>query len=292
MITLHGNVFGDPITIKENITLVSSGNLYHSDTVQVLGPSYGGNSTSTRIYSFGDQFSGVTYKREICTGTNGQNMPYGISYSTAPANDCRRDFYVYNSPDPNEKNTVVLKTPQKRSGQSDSSGLDQNYFQSPIRINSPPVYDPNASGDKFKYWGYTIRRNTTDGFLDFEGNQKPPEFPPWNATAFRFFGSVYPSADNQFEMGNQWNRWSLIRGVTITQGDMVLTDKATGRELYLINEDEEFIYFKDVRSGREMMRLGRNGDLYIAGRIIQGTSRKITTSNRPKNKRFARSRKK
>jgi|GEM_PF-2480393 len=267
-IHLEGSNMGDPVTIKNNVILISVGNSYWSNTVQVLNPDQGGSSTSTQIYSYGDSFSGVTYQLQICPG-----FSFGVSLPSANTADCRRDFYVYNNLSNGETNTVVTKTAQKRVGTYDSSGIDQNQVQSPLRIMSPPHYTAtlntgDTTNEHFKFWGYTLRRNTSDGYLDFEGNQKPPEF-AWNATGFRFYGNVLPSADNTFTLGNASFRWSLIRGVTITSGDTILSNKETGEELYKIHEDDNFIYFQDIRTGKEMMRLDRQGNLFVAGKVYE-----------------------
>jgi hypothetical protein len=278
-LTLTGNVFGDPILIKQSVAFVSTGNLYLSNTVQVQGVAQGGNSKVTQIYSYGDTFSGVTYQRRICEASVGVPMPYGIVYGIAPIADCRRDFYIYNDPAQDETNSIVVKTSQRKSGINDSEGLDHNNLQSPIRIVSPPVWDPiqlppmvpgtRQFSDRLKYWSYVIRRNSSDGLLEFEGNQKPPDFSWGNYTGFRFFGNVYPSADGQFELGNSNRRWALVRAMTITPGDIILSDRVSGKELYKIHEDEKFIYFNDVRTGKELMRLDRDGNLILAGKIYQ-----------------------
>lgn len=261
-LTITGSLFGDPITIKQSLAFVSMGNRYASNTVQVLGPNLGGNSTATQIYSYGDSFSRGSYFGGTCADVNGNPLPGTLP---APPVECRRDFYLYNDA-PSVLNSVVIKTSQLRTGMHDSSGSDQNQFLSPIRINSNPVYDPTATDDKFKYWGYTIRRADQfgeDGFLEFKGNQPNPY------TGFRFFGSVYPSADNLFELGNAGKRWSLVRAVTITPGDIILSDRVTGKELYKINEDENSIFFSDVRTGKQLMRLDRDGNLVVTGKVFQ-----------------------
>lgn len=281
-ITLTGNILGDPVRIKQSVALVSIGNFYLSNTVQIDGVAQGGNSKTTQIYSYGDTFSGVTYQRKICEASPGVVMPNGWNYGIADkaaVSDCRRDFYIYNNYVFGEQNTVVVKTGQRRSGVLDSDGIDQNTIQSPLRIVSPPIYEPAQLppfdgttyqfADRLKYWGYTIKRSSVDGFLEFEGNQKPPDFSWGDYTGFRFYGSVYPSADGQFELGNLNKRWSLVRAVTVASGDLILSDKVTGKELYKIHEDEESIHFQDVRTGKELMRLDRNGNLIVSGKIYQ-----------------------
>lgn len=126
--------------------------------------------------------------------------------------------------------------------------------------------------------------------MDFLGNQKPPNF-EWNASFFKFNGGVYPTDDNAYELGNAGKRWALVRGVTVTSGDTILTDKETGKELYKIHEDDNFIFFSDIRTGKTMMKLSRDGNLYVMGRIIQNSEpvakeKKKTTTKRSKKLRI------
>jgi hypothetical protein len=150
--------------------------------------------------------------------------------------------------------------------------VDFNLFQSPLKLTSPPASGSNIA------WGYSIGRSLTDGFLEFKGNQKPPMF-PYNASGFRFDSGVYPAADAQYELGNNSKRWSVVRGVTVVSGDTILSDKRTGKELYKIHEDDNNIYFQDIRTGKEMMRIDRHGNLYVAGRIIQGSKASLARTN-------------
>jgi hypothetical protein len=198
-------------------------------------------------------------------------------FPAAPEADCRRDFYIYNNPaaSPGEENAVVIKSGQKKEQTYDHKGMDFSQMLSPLKIFSPPVYVPTleigdtTSYDHFKAWGYTLARNTTDGFLEFDGNEKAPESAATNRVGFRFFGSVYPSADNAFELGNSSKRWSLVRGVTVTSGDVILSEKDSGKELYKIHEDENYIYFDDIRNGKQLMKLDSSGNLIVAGKIYQ-----------------------
>lgn len=61
-----------------------------------------------------------------------------------------------------------------------------------------------------------------------------------------------------------------MRGVTVVSGDTVLSDKVSGKELYKIHEDEENIFFSDIRSGNLLMRLDRRGNLFVVGKITSG----------------------
>jgi hypothetical protein len=277
---IEASGFGDPIAIKSNVTIISTGNSYGADTFKVFGhkqasqpASEDGSSYRTKIYSYGDLFNAVTSKHEGCPpGGDGH-----LGLATAPEADCRRDFYVYNNPaaSPAEENAVVIKSGQKKDATYDHKGIDYSQMMSPLKIFSPPVYVPTlesgdtTSYDHFKAWGYTLARNTADGFLEFDGNEKAPESAATTRVGFRFFGSVYPSADNAYELGNSSKRWSLVRGVTVTSGDVILSEKDSGKELYKIHEDENYIYFDDIRNGKQLMKLDSSGNLIVAGKIYQ-----------------------
>ena len=266
-VAFHNNLFGDRVTLRANVVLVSTGNYYNSDTVRTVrspGSDNDGSggvfpgSYNSQIYSFGDQF---TYR----TSTNKDCPPMTLGFDTANEADCRRDFYLDNSQ--GGMNSVVTRSGvaavESLTAADRRKSRNLTSFQSAIRISSPPTDNAGTS------WGYTIQRNTTSGFLDFLGNQKPPTFPYGSYVGFQFNGHLYPTEDAQYELGNGTKRWSLVRGVTVVSGDTILSDKITGKELYRIREDERNIYFEDLRTGKQMMRLDRNGNLFVVGRIHQ-----------------------
>ena len=264
---VQNSQFGNGIKFRSNAYFVSIGNTYASNSVRTLRPEttdpddpeddYVGSS-ATQIYSFGDRFVSQNIELQNCPPLPAVPPQFPL----APSATCKRDFYIDNMG--GETNTVVVRTSQRRIHANDNENVDFNLFQSPLKITSPP-----ASGDNFhaggysKAWGYSIGRSLSDGFLEFTGNQP-------NYSNYRFNGGVYPSADATYELGNGTKRWSLIRGVTVVSGDTILSDKETGKELYKIHEDEQHIYFRDIRTGKEMMRIDRDGNLYIAGKIFQG----------------------
>lgn len=272
---IQNSIFGDLISLRANVVYVSVGNTYFADTVRTVRPGATDSedtnftgSTATRIYSFGDRFLSRNYEGENCPPlTVGSDI-----FPTAqnPSVTCKRDFYLDNTN--GEANVIVARTSQKRVSTNDSESLEYNLFQSPLKITSPPAYGSNIA------WGYSIERSTTDGFLEFKGNQRPPLF-SYNASGYRFDSGVYPAADAQYELGNSSKRWSLVRGVTIVSGDTILSDKRTGKELYKIHEDENNIYFQDIRTGKELMKIDRDGNLYVAGRIIQGKQAPSSATN-------------
>lgn len=297
-IIFDGVGFGDLVVFKGNVNFTSIGSSYASNGVQFWGRMKNGASTDSEIYSYGDRFSELTNDLKSCPPAPGITRihtpppsgngdfqilqdddiePYS---SSLDRNVCRRDFYLYNSPPepnlPDEKNRVVIRTGQRPYSSGDSETATATHSQTALEITAPPVFDPNLSGrpgfDRFKAWGYRIERNPALRSLDFIGNQKPPRFADGNFSSFRFNGGVYPTDDAVYELGNSGKRWSLVRGVEVIAGDMILSDKVTGKELYRIYEDEKFIYFSDYRTGKVMMRLGLDGNLYLAGKIVENAS--------------------
>ncbi len=282
-VTFENCNFGDRILFKGNVIFTSIGNTYASDGVQFWGSGKGGSSTASEVYSYGDHFGSITTKLHVCPAAPGV-APTGYlserdntdfhrltakeitpTQNAPEMNVCRRDFYLYNTE--TESNRVVVRTAGRKysTGDSDNAGVTQ--FQAPVKIASPPVFDPNVNArkgtDRLRALGYTIQRNPSDGSLEFIGDQTPDD------PSFRFNGGLFPNADNQHSLGDNRRRWAIVRGVVVTSGDTILTDKVTGKELYKIHEDEDFIYFSDIRTGKEMMKIGRDGNLYVTGKVIQ-----------------------
>jgi hypothetical protein len=264
---VQNSLFGDQVKFRANVAYVSIGNQYGANSVKTMragtvepfpdNDSFVGSSR-TQIYSFGDQFVMRNYELENCP-PNTVGYP---QFPTAPnpSVSCKRDFLVDNSG--GETNAIVMRTSQKRNSTNDSESIESNLSQSPLKITSPPAYGSNIA------WGYSIERSLVDGFLEFKANQRPPLF-SYNAAGYRFDSHVYPATDAQYELGNGAKRWSLIRGVTVVSGDTILSDKVSGKELFKIHEDENNIFFQDIRTGKEMMRIDRKGNLFVAGRIFQ-----------------------
>lgn len=81
---------------------------------------------------------------------------------------------------------------------------------------------------------------------------------------------LIPAVDGQGNIGKTGQRFALVRAVTITSGDIVLSDRKTGKELYVIHEDKRGIYFSDHKTGKTRMFLDmKNGNLKITGKLIQ-----------------------
>lgn len=109
---------------------------------------------------------------------------------------------------------------------------------------------------------YNIFRDSTDGYLSFIGNQK-------GYAGYRFNGDLVPQNDRQGNIGTADKKWASVRAVIVTSGDTILSDKGTGEELYKIHEDQNNIYFDDIRTGKRLMRLDRDGNLHVAGKVIE-----------------------
>lgn len=80
---------------------------------------------------------------------------------------------------------------------------------------------------------------------------------------------LIPSVDTKGNIGSASKRFASVRAVLIQSGDIILTDKKTGKALYRIDEDKEGITFKTFR-GKKMMKILKNGDLLVRGGITEG----------------------
>lgn len=268
--TIHSvnSTWGDYILLRANTIFVSTGSRYGADTVHTIPPSNplrmsqaesggakgthgnGPGASDALIYSVGDRFNYTTSDIKYCPPYDdpSNNKP------TAPAAQCKRDFYLHND-ELQAANKIVF-----RAGQTGSAaGADDAIvdIQKPIRIGNGGcptchyrVERDGSSGDG------------TLGYLGFSGKQT-------GYIGFKFNGPVLPEQDNTSALGNATHRWSEIRAVNVIQGDSILSDKVTGELLYKIHEDKNYIYFDDIRSGKNLMRLDQKGNLYVAGRIIQ-----------------------
>jgi hypothetical protein len=94
-------------------------------------------------------------------------------------------------------------------------------------------------------------------------------------------GHILPTQDNTFVLGTEGLRWSLVRAVTITPGDLILSDRVTGKELYKIHESPTLgIFFDDFRTGERLMRLDPDGNLHLKGKVITHSERPARASKR------------
>ena len=78
-----------------------------------------------------------------------------------------------------------------------------------------------------------------------------------------------PDTDNTGILGTATKRLASVRAVLIQSGDIILSDKKTGKALYVIDEDSQGITFQTIQ-GKKMMKILKNGDLLVAGKIKEG----------------------
>lgn len=267
------SAWGDRILLRASTIFVSTGNRYHSDSVQTIpswhawrnaasaggAPGTHGNapgSNDSLIYSVGDKFDYITSDIKSC--------PPHTLFPPAVSTQCKRDFYLNNTPG---ANALVF-----RSGQTGTAGGDAaiSDFMRPLRIGNGGCdtcyYQVERDG---------VSTDGTIGYLGFSGKQTG-----W--IGFKFNGSILPEQTGTVNLGASTHKWQNIYGVNIYQGDSILVDKATGTPLYKIHEDKDFIYFDDIRTSKNLMRLDRNGNLFVAGRIIEGAKSKKTTRSKTK----------
>jgi hypothetical protein len=83
-----------------------------------------------------------------------------------------------------------------------------------------------------------------------------------NGDALRCEGHAMPSADKKYNLGDPKRRWRLIRGVTITPGDLVFENGVKTTE-----EKDGLAFFNP--EGRKIALLDSQGNFHIKGRIIK-----------------------
>jgi hypothetical protein len=174
--------------------------------------------------------------------------------------------------------TIQGHVGQGTAAPSDDALLVQQLTASET-TNGKPFQSWQASDPTIKYdWS----RVPGTGHLKLEGSQSC-------CVGLDFNGHILPTVDNQYQLGNNSFRWSLVRAVTVTPGDLILSDRVTGEELYKIHESPmEGIYFDDYRTGERLMRLDAQGNLHVKGKVIEGGV-KTVKPRRKKGRRTRRS---
>jgi hypothetical protein len=271
-ITVISSLVGIPIKLRANTQFVSIGNAYNIDCLQTVD-----QGTSVAVYSIGDNFGEVGVSSSDFKLQNDSRLPIRSNYA-------RNDFQV----------------PSRFTARVGVGNIDapkdvllnlatQNDGMTHLRIGGSGL-KPDGQGKLVETCPscyYNIRRDTTPeaiadgtlGFLSFKGNQS-------NYTGYSFNGPIVtsgdllPAANGTGNIGNNSRRWNQVRAVTITPGDVVLSDRRTGQELYRIHEDVNNIYFDDIRTGAPMMRLDREGNLHLSGKIYQNSGRKPNPGRR------------
>jgi len=91
----------------------------------------------------------------------------------------------------------------------------------------------------------------------------------WNNTttkgggdALRCEGHAMPEYDNRYNLGDSKRRWKLIRGVTITPGDLVFENGVRTSE-----ENDGLAFFNP--KGTKIALLDSKGNFHIKGKIIK-----------------------
>lgn len=291
-IMVTSSVFGDKIIFKTNVIFVSSGNSYLSDNIQtwvanqplkfIDGTPYTqyisrntsceglnccnigapvivptpttGSANNVKIYSTGDSFS--SFNRYYCFNPN---YPSDFIVSGGSAVYGGRTNTIF------EKNVGIEKNLGVGTSQP-GNGLDQ--YQRVLEIEGKngnlPWLILNRSGATAgnRRWGWVVSSN---------GNLYLQDIGVANRLQIDTNGNIIPPTDNTGQIGTDTNRWAKVRATVIENGDLILSDKETGEKYYLIKEDKDNIYFTDYRTGNEMMRLDKKGNLYLKGKVFEGS---------------------
>ena len=265
-ITVISSSIGAPLKLRANCQFISIGNAYGPDTIQTVD-----QGTSIPIYSIGDSFiTGSELKGDFRL-QNDSRLAIRSNFTRNDfANDSRFNnrIGIGNVDAPRD---VLLNL---------ATSVDAMIH---LRIGGGGLV-PDKQGklvESCPSCYYNIRRDTTPeaiadgtlGYLTFKGGQS-------NYTGYSFNGPIItsgdllPAANGTGNIGNNTRKWNQVRATTITPGDVVLSDRQTGKELYRIHEDEDNIYFDDVRTGAPLMRLDRKGNLHLSGKIYQNSGRR------------------
>jgi len=236
-ITVINSIIGPKVMLRANCIYVSIGNLYHAGTVQTVE-----QGTDVLIHSIGDVAESPPNSAQTPRGATpfklhaNSRVVFGSSiYRVDFGNPTTFGRGVGIGADPAADALLNLATPV------------DNGIQ--LRIGSTQGYY------------YDLFRDMS-GYLSFRGNQR-------GYTGFRFNGDIVPEANRTGNLGTDSMRWSSVNAVRVVSGDAILSDKNTGEELYRIREDQTNIYFEDIRTGKQMMRLDRDGNLHVSGKIYQ-----------------------
>lgn len=273
-ITLINNLYGLPVLLNRDVSLVSIGNWYCDGTVQTTN-----SSAHLEIYSFGDH---------ACLEPGNSFPNNSHPECTAPSSGVCDPF------DDSLSSKVVWKvgpTGPFASGSkigvgTSTPGASMSAAESVVEIEAKtsgnlPWLVLKGPGSTHERWGWTVSGGKL--YLQDIGSA--------NILTVDQNGNVSPATASTGSLGDSGHKWGSIYGVNIYQGDSILTDKQTGEQLYRIREDQNTIIFEDFRTGKEMMRVDREGNLYVKGRVFQGTSYEDAVKKRkpaPRKKRRAR----
>lgn len=238
-ITVINSIIGPPVMLRANCIYVSIGNYYDAGAVRTVD-----NGTDVLIHSLGDVAEmpmnsgrsprGVTpFKLQVNSRVIFGSGIHGVEFGK----DATFNYHVGIGTTPPADALLSIATP------------NDNEVQ--LRLGSTQGFY------------YDLFRDTS-GYLTFRGNQS-------GYTGFRFNGDIVPATNRNGNLGTDTNRWGTVHAVRVVSGDAVLSDKETGEELYRIREDQQNIYFDDIRTGKQLMRLDRDGNLHVTGKVFQNS---------------------
>ena len=238
-ITVINSIIGRPVLLKANCIYVSIGNFYGAGVVQAVE-----KGTDVLIHSLGDVAespvnSGLTprgatpFKLQYNSRVVFGTGIHGVEIGSETIFTKRVGIGIAASPEA----LLSLATPNDNEVQF-RLGNTQGYY-------------------------YDLFRDTT-GYLNFRGNQK-------GYIGYRFNGDMVPASSGTGNLGTDASRWGSVHAVKVVSGDAVLSDKNTGEELYRIREDKDNIYFDDIRTNKQLMRLDRDGNLHVTGKVVENS---------------------
>ena len=239
-ITIINSIIGPNILLRANCILVSMGNYYHADTVKTVE-----KATDVLIHSFGDT---AEYPNNSGLTPKGRS-PFQLQANSRVVMGSSIYRFDVGNPATFMRGVGIGADPSPDSLLNLASANDNAVL---LRLGSTQGFY------------YDIFRDTS-GYLNFKGNQR-------GYTGYRFNGDLIPSSSGAGNIGNGDGRWGSVHAVKVVSGDAVLADKVTGKELYRIREDENSIYFDDIRTNKQLMRLDREGNLHVTGKVFQNSN--------------------
>ncbi len=235
-ITVINSIIGPNVTFRANCIYVSVGNIYHANSVQSVD-----QATDVLIHSLGDVAVNPNNTIETPKGAT----PFKLHANSRVIFGSSIHRVDFSNPTTFGRNVGIGGEPAADALLNLSTPVDNAVA---LRLGAQQYY-------------YDVFRDTS-GYLTFRGNQA-------GHTGFRFNGDIVPSSNRTGSLGTDANPWASIKAVRVVSGDAILSDKNTGEELYRIREDQNNIFFEDIRTGKQMMRLDRDGNLHVSGKIYQ-----------------------
>ncbi len=236
-ITVINSIIGPNVKLRANCVYVSLGNTYITGTVQTVD-----QGTDVLIHSIGD----VAVNPANTLDTPKNASPFKLQANSRVVIGTNIHRVDFGNPTTFGRGVGIGADPVADALLNLSTPID-NAVQ--LRLGSPQGFY------------YDFFRDTT-GYLNFRGNQQ-------GYVGYRFNGDIVPAVTRSGNLGTDKTRWASVNAVRVVSGDAILSDKNTGEELYRIREDQNNIYFEDIRTGKQMMRLDRDGNLHVSGKVYQ-----------------------